>query len=91
MSRDVDLIMPRVQASKRLHTLSRSNAPVFISPTTRSFFVPDPQGFWLEFMDHDVKRDPAAPATPSAPAIAATPGAPATPAAPAPTAPPAAK
>jgi hypothetical protein len=35
---------------------------VFIGPTTRSFFVPDPQGFWLEFMDHDVKRDPSAPA-----------------------------
>jgi hypothetical protein len=22
--------------------------------------VPDPQGVWLEFMDHDVKRDPGA-------------------------------
>ncbi len=40
--------------------VSRSNAPVFIGPTTRSFFVPDPQGFWLEFMDHDVQRDPTA-------------------------------
>jgi len=82
MSRDVDLIMPRVQAAG-LHTLSRSNAPVFISPTTRSFFVPDPQGFWLEFMDHDVKRDPAAPApsatpaTPAAPAPSARPAHPA--------------
>jgi hypothetical protein len=46
-----------VHAAK-LHTLSKSNAPVYLSPTVRSFFVPDPQGFWLEFMDRDVKRDP---------------------------------
>ncbi len=59
MSKDDDVIMPRVLAAK-VHTLSKSNAPVFIGPTTRSFFVPDPQGFWLEFMDHDVKKDPAA-------------------------------
>jgi catechol 2,3-dioxygenase-like lactoylglutathione lyase family enzyme len=59
MAKDDDAIMPRVKAAN-LHTLSRSNAPVFIGPTTRSFFVPDPQGFWLEFMDHDVKKDPAA-------------------------------
>jgi catechol 2,3-dioxygenase-like lactoylglutathione lyase family enzyme len=59
MTKDDDVIMERVKAAG-LHTLSRSNAPVFIGPTTRSFFVPDPQGFWLEFMDHDVKRDPAA-------------------------------
>jgi catechol 2,3-dioxygenase-like lactoylglutathione lyase family enzyme len=59
MSKDDDVAMQRVKAAG-LHTLSRSNAPVFLSPTTRSFFVPDPQGFWLEFMDHDVKRDPAA-------------------------------
>ena len=59
MAKDDDVIMPRIKAAS-LHTLSKSNAPVFISPTTRSFFVPDPQGFWLEFMDHDVKRDPAA-------------------------------
>ena len=57
MSRDDDVMIARVH-SARLHTLSRSNAPVFIGPTTRSFFVPDPQGFWLEFMDHDVKREP---------------------------------
>jgi catechol 2,3-dioxygenase-like lactoylglutathione lyase family enzyme len=59
MAKDDDTIMPRVLAA-HVHTLSKSNAPVFISPTTRSFFVPDPQGFWLEFMDRDVKRDPAA-------------------------------
>jgi catechol 2,3-dioxygenase-like lactoylglutathione lyase family enzyme len=59
MSKDDDAIMPRVKAAN-VHTLSKSNAPVFIGPTTRSFFVPDPQGFWLEFMDHDVKKDPAA-------------------------------
>lgn len=56
MSKDDDVIIRRVRAA-HLHTLSRSNAPVFIGPTTRSFFVPDPQGFWLEFMDHDVKRE----------------------------------
>jgi catechol 2,3-dioxygenase-like lactoylglutathione lyase family enzyme len=56
MSKDDDVIMPRVKAAN-VHTLSRSNAPVFIGPTTRSFFVPDAQGFWLEFMDHDVKRE----------------------------------
>jgi hypothetical protein len=50
---------PRVKAAK-LRTLSRSNEPVFIGPTTRSFFVPDPQRFRLEFMDHDVKRQPTA-------------------------------
>ena len=60
MAKDDDVIIPRVHAAK-LHTLSKSNAPVFISPTVRSFFVPDPQGFWLEFMDRDVKRAPAAP------------------------------
>jgi catechol 2,3-dioxygenase-like lactoylglutathione lyase family enzyme len=57
MSKDDDVIIRRVWAA-HAHTLSRSNAPVFIGPTTRSFFVPDPQGFWLEFMDHDVKRQP---------------------------------
>ncbi|HUK02689.1 MAG TPA: hypothetical protein VLW26_10460 [Steroidobacteraceae bacterium] len=57
MSKDDDVMISRVHQAK-LHTLSKSNAPVFIGPTTRSFFVPDPQGFWLEFMDHDVKRDP---------------------------------
>ena len=55
MVKDTDAIAARVHAIGA-HTLSRSNAPVFISPTVRSFFVPDPQGFWLEFMDHDVKR-----------------------------------
>lgn len=59
MVRDTDAIAARVHAIKA-HTLSKSNAPVFISPTVRSFFVPDPQGFWLEFMDHDVKQDPTA-------------------------------
>jgi len=59
MVKDDDVIMPRVLAA-HLHTLSRSNAPVFLSPTVRSFFVPDPQGFWLEFMDRDAKRAPAA-------------------------------
>jgi catechol 2,3-dioxygenase-like lactoylglutathione lyase family enzyme len=59
MVKDTDAIAARVHAIKA-HTLSRSNAPVFISPTVRSFFVPDPQGLWLEFMDHDVKKDPTA-------------------------------
>lgn len=59
MAKDDDVFIARVKA-ENLHTLSKSNAPVFIGPTTRSFFVPDPQGFWLEFMDKEVKRDPAA-------------------------------
>jgi catechol 2,3-dioxygenase-like lactoylglutathione lyase family enzyme len=59
MAKDDDVILQRVKAA-HLHTLSKSNAPVFIAPTTRMFFVPDPQGFWLEFMDHDVRRDPTA-------------------------------
>ena len=59
MTKDDDLIIPRVKAAN-LHTLSKSNAPVNLSPTVRSFFVPDPQGFWLEFMDRDAKAAPAA-------------------------------
>jgi len=59
MAKDDDVLMSRVKAAN-LHTLSKSDAPVFLGPTTRSFFVPDPQGFWLEFMDHDVKKDPTA-------------------------------
>jgi hypothetical protein len=51
------VIIQRVHAAK-LHTLSKSNAPVYLSPTVSSFFVPDPQGFWVEFMDRDAKRDP---------------------------------
>jgi hypothetical protein len=59
MARDDDVIIERLHAAK-LHTLSRSNAPVYLRSTVRSFFVPDPQGFWLEFMDRDVKRASAA-------------------------------
>lgn len=59
MVKDDDAIIRRVKAA-HLHTLSPSDAPVFITPTVRSFFISDPQGFFLEFMDHDVKRDPSA-------------------------------
>jgi catechol 2,3-dioxygenase-like lactoylglutathione lyase family enzyme len=59
MVKDTDIIVARVHVMKA-HTLSRANDATFISPTVRSMFVPDPQGFWLEFMDHDVKRDPTA-------------------------------
>ena len=59
MSKDDDVMIARVKAAN-LHTASPSNAPVFIAPTTRMFFVADPQGFWLEFMDNNVKRDPTA-------------------------------
>ena len=59
MSKDDDVMIDRVK-SANLHTTSTSNAPVFIAPTTRMFFVTDPQGFWLEFMDNGVKKDPAA-------------------------------
>lgn len=57
MSKDVDIVMPRLRAAG-LHTLSSSNAPVFIGPTTRSFFVANPDGFWAEFMDNGVKTKP---------------------------------
>ncbi len=57
LSKDDDVMIARVQAAG-LHTTSPSDAPVFIAPTTRMFFVTDPQGFWLEFMDNGVKRDP---------------------------------
>jgi catechol 2,3-dioxygenase-like lactoylglutathione lyase family enzyme len=59
MAKDDDVMIDRVKAAN-LHTTSPSNAPVFIAPTTRMFFVTDPQGFWLEFMDNGVKKDPAA-------------------------------
>jgi catechol 2,3-dioxygenase-like lactoylglutathione lyase family enzyme len=59
MAKDDDVVIDRLKAAN-LHTTSLSNAPVFIAPTTRMFFVSDPQGFWLEFMDHDVKKDPTA-------------------------------
>jgi catechol 2,3-dioxygenase-like lactoylglutathione lyase family enzyme len=57
MSKDDDVMIDRVRAAN-LHTTSPSNAPVFIAPTTRIFFITDPQGFWVEFMDNGVKRDP---------------------------------
>ncbi len=57
MVKDTDTIVGRVHAMNA-HTLSRANDATFISPTVRSMFVPDPQGFWLEFMDRDVKKDP---------------------------------
>jgi catechol 2,3-dioxygenase-like lactoylglutathione lyase family enzyme len=57
MSKDVDVVMPRMK-SAGLTTLSATGGPVFIGPTTRSFFVADPDGFWAEFMDNGVKRKP---------------------------------
>ncbi len=57
MSKDDDVMIARVKAAG-LHTTSPSDAPVFIAPTTRTFFVTDPQGFWLEFMDNGLKKDP---------------------------------
>jgi catechol 2,3-dioxygenase-like lactoylglutathione lyase family enzyme len=57
MSKDVDIVMPRMK-SAGLTTLSATGGPVFIGPTTRSFFVANPDGFWAEFMDNGVKRKP---------------------------------
>jgi catechol 2,3-dioxygenase-like lactoylglutathione lyase family enzyme len=57
MAKDDDVIMKRVRAAK-VQTLSATGGPVFIGPVTRSFFVPDPDGFWAEFMDHNVKKRP---------------------------------
>jgi catechol 2,3-dioxygenase-like lactoylglutathione lyase family enzyme len=55
MSKDVDIVMPRVRAAG-IQTLSATDGPVFIGPTTRAFFVPNPDGFWAEFMDNGVKK-----------------------------------
>jgi catechol 2,3-dioxygenase-like lactoylglutathione lyase family enzyme len=57
MAKDDDIIMQRVRAAK-VQTLSATGGPVFIGPVTRSFFVPDPDGLWAEFMDHNVKKRP---------------------------------
>jgi len=57
MSKDDDVMINRVKTAG-WHTTSPSDAPVFIAPTTRMFFVSDPQGFWLEFMDNGVKKNP---------------------------------
>jgi hypothetical protein len=57
MSKDVDIVMPRMRAAG-LHTLSATNGPVFIGPSTRAFFVANPDGFWAEFMDNGVKKKP---------------------------------
>lgn len=57
MSKDVDIVMSRMKAAG-LTTLSATGGPVFIGPTTRSFFVADPDGFWAEFMDNGVKKKP---------------------------------
>jgi hypothetical protein len=59
MVKDTDIIIPRLHAIAA-HTLSKANDATFISPTMRSFFMPDPQGFWLECMDRDVKKEPTA-------------------------------
>jgi catechol 2,3-dioxygenase-like lactoylglutathione lyase family enzyme len=57
MAKDADVIMPRVRAAKG-QILSKTNGPVFIGPVTRSFFVTGPDGLWVEFMDHNVKKRP---------------------------------
>jgi catechol 2,3-dioxygenase-like lactoylglutathione lyase family enzyme len=57
MAKDDDVIIQRVRAAK-IQTLSATGGPVFIGPVTRSFFVPDPDGYWAEFMDHNVKKRP---------------------------------
>jgi catechol 2,3-dioxygenase-like lactoylglutathione lyase family enzyme len=58
-SKDDDIAIQRVHVAG-IHTLSKSDVPVFIGPTTRSFFIRDPQSFLLEFMDNGVKKDPTA-------------------------------
>jgi len=57
MSRDVDIVMPRMKAAG-IKTIGGTNAPVFIGPATRSFFITGPDGFWAEFMDNGVKKKP---------------------------------
>jgi len=57
MAKDVDVIMPRIRSAKA-QILSKTDGPVFIGPVTRSLFVTDPDGFWAEFMDNNVKKRP---------------------------------
>jgi hypothetical protein len=57
VSKDVDIVTPRMKAAG-IKTVGGTNAPVFIGPTTRSFFIADPDGFWAEFMDNGVKKKP---------------------------------
>ncbi len=57
MAKDVDVIMPRIRAAKA-QILSKTDGPVFIGPVTRSLFVTNPDGFWAEFMDNNVKKRP---------------------------------
>lgn len=57
MSKDDDVMAARIRAA-HLHTDGPTDEPVFISKTVRTMFMDDPQGFWLEFMDFNVKTDP---------------------------------
>jgi hypothetical protein len=55
--KDNDVIMQRIR-SARVQTFSATGGPVFIGPVTRSFFATNPDGFWAEFMDHNMKKRP---------------------------------
>jgi catechol 2,3-dioxygenase-like lactoylglutathione lyase family enzyme len=57
MFKDDDIAIQRVHAAGA-HTVSETDQPTFIGPDTRSFFLRDPQSFFLEFMDNKVKHDP---------------------------------
>lgn len=50
MAKDLDVIMPRIRAAG-LHVLATSGEPVFIAPRVRAVFVPDPNHFFMEFME----------------------------------------
>ena len=50
MVKDLDVVMPRIR-SAGLHVLATSGEPVFIAPRVRAVFVPDPNHFFMEFME----------------------------------------
>ena len=50
MVKALDVVMPRIKAAG-LHVLAASGEPVFIAPKVRAVFVPDPNHFFMEFME----------------------------------------
>ncbi len=50
MVKDIDTIMARIKSAD-LKPLSKTGQPVSLSPTVRSIFVTDPNGFLVEFME----------------------------------------
>lgn len=56
MVKDLDVVMPRIRQAG-LHVLAASGEPVFIAPKVRAVFVPDPNHFFMEFMERAADTD----------------------------------